>query len=131
MLGYVCKYTPVELMEALGEELVKAEPKVTNYNLADTCMHPNVCSYAKAVLEDMDEKEYDGMILTTCCDSIRRLYDTLKKQYPDKFIYLLDVPRKVNDFSTGLFQKRIEKLVQDYEEYRQKKENIENKNEKK
>ena len=53
-------------------------------------MHANMCSYSKAVLEDIAVKDYDGIILTTCCDSIRRLYDTLKHHYPDKFIYLMD-----------------------------------------
>ena len=33
------------------------------------------------------------MILTTCCDSIRRLYDVLKEEFPQKFIYMLDTPR--------------------------------------
>ena len=61
-------------------------------------MHPNMCSFTKAVLEDPAVKEMDGIILTSCCDSVRRLYDVLVRMYPDKFIYMLDVPRKVNGF---------------------------------
>ena len=94
MLGYVCKYTPMELFEAMDTEITRLEPSVTDFNHADTLMHANICSYTKAVLEDVMEHDYEGVILTTCCDSIRRLYDTLKSQFPDKFFFLysLDSP---------------------------------------
>ena len=98
MIGYVCKYTPVEVFEAMGVEIRRIQPEVTNFNQADTLMHPNICSFTKSVLEDVLAGDYEGVVLTTCCDSIRRLYDVLKQQCPDKFLYLLDVPRKVNDF---------------------------------
>jgi predicted CoA-substrate-specific enzyme activase len=121
MIGYVCKYTPIEIFESLGVEIGRIEPSVTNFNQADIKMHPNICSFAKSVLEDVISKDYEGVVLTTCCDSIRRLYDTLKEEYPDRFIYLLDVPRKVNDFACGLYQKRIEEMVHAYEEFSGKK----------
>ena len=118
MQAYVCKYTPIEILTSMGAELVRVEPEVTNFNEADALMHPNVCSYAKAVLEDMAAKDYEGIVLTTCCDSIRRLYDTLKSRYPDKFVYLLDVPRVVNDYSTGLYAERIKALAKAYSDFR-------------
>ncbi|BCN31142.1 acyl-CoA dehydratase activase [Anaeromicropila herbilytica] len=117
MIGYVCKYTPIEIFTALGVETSRIEPDVTNFDQADTLMHPNMCSYTKAVLEDSISKDYEGIVLTTCCDSIRRLFDILKEQYPDKFIYLLDVPRKVNDFSISIYVKRILEMVEAYEDY--------------
>ncbi len=114
MIGYVCKYTPVEVLCALDADPVRVEPTTTNFDRADTCMHPNVCSFAKAVLEDMEVKDYEGMVLTTCCDSIRRLYDTLRLRYPDKFFYLLDVPRKVDDHAIDLYAARIFDLIDTY-----------------
>lgn len=78
MLGYICKYTPVEAFISMGVEMKRVEPDVTNFNQADMKMHPNICSFAKGVLEEMMKEDYEGIILTTCCDSIRRLYDVLK-----------------------------------------------------
>ena len=49
MLGYVCKYTPMELFEAMDTEITRLEPSVTDFNHADTLMHANICSYTKAV----------------------------------------------------------------------------------
>ncbi len=111
MIGYVCKYTPVEWLEAAGAQMVRIDPRVTSFPEADVCMHPNICAYVKSVLEVMAAEEYEGLVLTTCCDSVRRLYDVLTARWPDRFFYLLDIPRKVNDFSTGLYQKRIQALV--------------------
>ena len=100
MIGYVCKYAPLEIFEAMGTETGRIQPQVTNFNQADTLMHPNVCSFAKAVLEEvMGNDVYEGLVLTTCCDSMRRLYDNLKEQFPNKFIYICDVPRKVTGLS--------------------------------
>jgi predicted CoA-substrate-specific enzyme activase len=117
MLGFVCKYTPVEVLTAMGADPVRIEPVVTDFNEADAYMHPNVCSYAKAVLEDFSCKPYEGVVLTTCCDSIRRLYDTLVHRYPDRFIYLLDVPRVVNDFTAGMYAERILEMAKSYAAY--------------
>ena len=99
ILGYVCKYTPVELLTSLGAKTERISPSVSSFNRADAMMHPNMCSYAKSVLEWMPlhEKDCEGIVFTTCCDSIRRLYDTVKTAYPGKFFYLLDIPRKTDD----------------------------------
>lgn len=121
MLGYVCKYTPMELFESMGTDIKRLTPSVTDFNHADTLMHANICSYTKAVLEEVMEQDYDGVILTTCCDSIRRLYDTLKNQFPDKFFFLLDIPRKVNDFAVTLYEKQLREMLSAYEAFSGKK----------
>ncbi len=114
-LGYICKYTPVELLEALGFEMIRLEETVSSFPMADALLHPNICSYAKAVLETASDAfsgsdPLRGIILTTCCDSIRRLYDRLSITYPDRFFYLLDIPRKANDFASGLYADQIDRL---------------------
>lgn len=117
MIGYICKYAPVEIFQAMGTEMERIEPEVTNFNQADMKMHPNICSFAKGVLETVLEKEYEGVLLTTCCDSIRRLYDVLKEELPDKFIYILDIPRITKDPGIVLYEKRIRNMIKAYEEF--------------
>lgn len=114
MIAYVCKYAPIEVFEALGEKVCRIEPSATAFDYSDTLMHPNVCFYTKAVLEDIMLKDYEGVILTTCCDSMRRLYDILKAQFPDRFIYLLDVPRKLNELTVHTYQKEILNMLESY-----------------
>ena len=114
MIGWVCKFTPVEALKAMGAEPVRIDPSVTNFDEADAKMHPNVCSYAKGVLETFASANFEGIVLTNCCDSIRRLYDILKAEYPDKFICLLDLPRKLDDSTAALYAARIRSMAEAY-----------------
>ena len=117
MLGFVCKYAPIEVFEAMGAEVGRISPSVVSFNQADTLMHPNMCSFVKSVLEEVIGSDYEGVILTTCCDSVRRLCDVLKEQCPDKFIYMIDVPRKVNDFSAKMFTENMREMIRAYEAF--------------
>ncbi len=117
MLAYFCKYVPEELLQAFGTELVCLEPHVTNFTQADALMHPNMCSFSKAVLEEFEKQNYEGMVFTSCCDSSRRLYDILCQQFPDKFFFCLDLPRKINDFAVTLYTKQLQKLIDAYADF--------------
>ena len=52
MLAYFCKYVPEELFQAFGTNITCMEPHVTTFTQADALMHPNMCSFSKAVLEE-------------------------------------------------------------------------------
>ena len=122
MIGYICKYTPVELLKALGMEPVLIEANATAFTESDALMHPNVCSYAKSVLEDFARKDYDGIVLTSCCDSIRRLADVMRREYPGKEIYLIDLPRRNSEAAVLLYEKEMERLIRESgREYSEKK----------
>ena len=47
MIGYICKYAPIEVFESMGVKMERIEPEVTNFNQAEIRMHPNICSFAK------------------------------------------------------------------------------------
>lgn len=117
MIGYLCKYAPVEILEAFGETVQLLEPHVTDFSQADSIMHANICSFTKAALEEFSKGTYDGLLLTSCCDSGRRLYDVLKEQHPDRFIYCLDLPHKINEFTVSLYEEEFRKLIRAYEAY--------------
>lgn len=101
----------------MGVEIKRIEPEVTNFTQADMKMHPNICSFAKGVLEEALTGDYEGIILTTCCDSIRRLYDVLKEELPDRFIYILDTPRITKDAGIKLYESRIRNMIKEYEAF--------------
>ncbi|AEM74716.1 acyl-CoA dehydratase activase [Caldicellulosiruptor acetigenus] len=91
MIAYVCKYTPVELIKAFGEEAYKLEPKVASVENAERFLHTNLCSFSKAVLEYILQNDIKRIVLTACCDSMKRVYDVLKDKM--EFIDIIDVPR--------------------------------------
>ncbi|MDD6255160.1 MAG: acyl-CoA dehydratase activase [Eubacteriales bacterium] len=115
-IGYLCKYVPVELLESMGAEVEMIKPCVTDLSRADAAMHPNMCSFIKSSLIDFADGDYDGIVLTNCCDSTRRLHDRIKEDFPDRFVYMIDVPRKVSFQSVGLYAGALRKLKDVYGE---------------
>jgi len=71
VVGYTCKYTPIELLAAFGAQPVLLNQQVHNFEYAEKLTHPNLCCHAKAFLQHGSELE--SLILVNCCDSIRRV----------------------------------------------------------
>ncbi|QGU96161.1 3-hydroxyacyl-ACP dehydratase [Clostridium bovifaecis] len=117
MIGYVCKYTPIHILESFGEKPIKIEPFVHNFDKSDSMMHPNMCFYSKSTLEYLLNSEINELILVNCCDSIRRLHDVLKNQNKFKFIHLIDLPHKNTCCSINLFKHELLKFIAHFEEY--------------
>lgn len=116
MIGYICKYTPVELIRCFDEETIRIEPNVTNFEKSDAAMHPNMCSYSKCVMEECYSSKINSVILVNCCDSIKRLYDVLSNKNDFKFLYIMDIPRKLNDSSVSLLRGELLKLIKTLED---------------
>ena len=118
-IGYVCKYVPVEALEAMGAHMERIEPdeSLVSFDAAESCMHANVCSFAKATFETVLSGNLDGIVLTTCCDSMRRLADALRAQAPNLFIHVLDVPRDMGEAACALYQRRVAELLSAYGEF--------------
>lgn len=115
-IGYVCKYVPAEALEAMDAHMERIEPdeSLVSFDAAESCMHANVCSFAKATFETVLSGNLDGIVLTTCCDSMRRLADALRTQTPNLFIHVLDVPRDTGEAACALYQRRVAELLSAY-----------------
>ena len=94
MMYYVCKYTPLELMEGLGAQMMRLEPLPSNFDIAESLGHPNMCGYGKAVIEEIYAKDIKEILLVDCCDVIRRVYDILVESGRMDFVYLLELPQR-------------------------------------
>ena len=118
-IGYVCKYVPAEALEAMGAHMERVEPdeSLVSFDAAESCMHANVCSFAKATFETVLSGNLNGIVLTTCCDSMRRLADALRAQTPGLFIHVLDVPRDTGEAACALFERNVRKLLSAYGEF--------------
>ena len=122
MLYYICKYTPIEAFSSMGTEMKPLSPEVNSFPLADASLHPNLCSYAKGVWETLvhefeENPDCEGIVLTTCCDSIKRLYDRIRTDFPTKFSAVLDIPRLGNDFASELYAGRIMACLKAYADF--------------
>lgn len=169
MITYICKYTPVELLSALGAQPEEPNDEVTDFAEADALIHSSVCSHAKQLLtvltQGMDRnaakdsgtgtiaedsgteycekcdkaagKSGREVVFTNCCDSIRRVYDTLmaekttqyRKTADDsasdsvaadrsaEFMFMMDLPHNNLDYSVGTYTKELMRLLDSYQAY--------------
>ena len=75
---YVCKYTPIELLEAFGGECQNLNEMPQGFDHADQIAHPNICGFGKALLEAVMSGKVKELVLVNCCDTIRSVYDILE-----------------------------------------------------
>lgn len=114
-LGYACKYTPVELFRSFGVDPVLIDGEETNFQRAEELTHANLCSHAKALIQQADA--YSQVILTDCCDSIRRVYDVLEFEEKQDYLSLMDLPHETHGCSIERFAEELIDLTHEYEAY--------------
>ncbi len=124
MVGYICKYTPIEVIESFGEKPERLESGFKSRERAEAMLHSNVCSYVSGVLENILENDIQEVVLTSCCDSVCRLYDVLKDEI--EFAYILALPSKNDPLAVDLFRKEIERFIQAYQMFKGKSFSMEN-----
>ena len=88
---YVCKYTPVELLTALGGECEILNEMPKGFERAEQIAHPNICGFGKSVLEEVLAGNIKELVLVNCCDTIRSVYDILEDSGQMDFLYMIDM----------------------------------------
>ena len=90
----ICKYSPLELLSGFGLKAERLDPNPASFSCAESCGHPNLCGYGKAVLEEVLTRNIRCLLLVDCCDVCRRIYDILLNRGGMEFLYLLPLPHK-------------------------------------
>ena len=116
MLFSTCKYAPEELFAGFGQEVCRLDPNPASFSCADSCAHPNLCGFAKAVIEEASARQAKELIFTDCCDAMRRTYDVLASQGLP-FCYFLPLPHKTGEKEIFLFARELQTLAEAYGQY--------------
>jgi len=112
---YVCKYTPVELLAGFGLRAERLDPAPEDFACADGCMHPNLCGYGKAVVEEVEHRGIRRLLLADCCDVCRRIYDVLARRGGMEFLFLMALPHKNGSAEIRLLQADLARLQTELE----------------
>jgi len=115
---YVCKYTPIELLQAFGAECANLNRMPNSFEQAEQLTHPNICGFGKALVEAVMQGEVKELVLVNCCDTIRSVYDVLQDSGRLDFLYLLDVLRNDSACSREYLTAQLKELAQAYGTYR-------------
>ena len=121
MIACICKYSPFAVFDGFSEEGIVIESEINGFKDSEILLHPNMCSYSKVLIDTIIDKNIDKVFLVNCCDSIRRLKDTLEKIPSIKFVYMMDLPRKNNCCAKEILKNEILKFIDEYEKFSLKK----------
>ncbi|MDD3260674.1 MAG: acyl-CoA dehydratase activase [Oscillospiraceae bacterium] len=114
MIAYTCKYTPIELFAGFGEMPEQLNPTAENLEEADRLSHRNLCSFSRALLQTCREHDTQKLVLTSCCDSMRRVGDVLHAADPNAFLYILDLPHSDGPCAQKRYAAELRRLIDAY-----------------
>ena len=106
----VCKYTPMEIFAGFDLPVERLDPAPANFECAESCTHPNLCGYGKALIEEVAKRDIRRLILVDCCDVCRRIYDVFRQQGNMEFLFLLSLPHTNNAASVALLERDLKRL---------------------
>lgn len=107
---YICKYTPIEICAGFDLAVERLDPTPSNFECAESCTHPNLCGYGKAVIEEVLRQDIQNLLVVDCCDVCRRIYDVLRYQGKMKFLFLLSLPHTNTAASVSLLERELKRL---------------------
>ena len=111
-IGWLCSYTPIELILAAGFTPYRISGSVESPRVADTYMSPNMCQFVRSVVDLVAGGKYDfrGVIFVNSCDPMRRLHDVWKRIRSDQFLYMVDLPIQQTTADLQYFTVEVAKL---------------------
>ena len=115
MIGYSCKYAPLELIAALGGEPLMLDAETEDFSRAETLTHANVCCHAKALLTQA--LDTDELVLTDCCDATRRTFDVLQAEGRQRFLFQFDLPHDDAACARGRLTHELMRFAKAYGAY--------------
>lgn len=123
MIGYNCKYAPIEILSGFGETCRLINQDAENFDYSSSRLHQNMCSHAKAMLEEIHVSNYNELLFVNCCDSARRVADSVSHEKID-FAYNLDLPSCNNACAIEQFKNNLIDFIFEYKKYSKKTFNV-------
>lgn len=117
VVHYPCKYVPLELLAGFGAACWPCTDEPDSFEVAERLGHPNLCGYGKGLLAQAMSGEMHALVLTTCCDVMRRVYDILKAESNIEFLWLLDLPHHRGPAEVARFRAELSRLAEAYAAY--------------
>ncbi|MDT8273337.1 MAG: 2-hydroxyacyl-CoA dehydratase family protein, partial [Desulfomonilia bacterium] len=120
IIGYLCSYTPEEIIHAAGLHPMRLFGSAEDISLADTHLQSYCCSLVRGALADVmaGNLEYlDGAVFPHTCDTIQRLSDIWRLNTKFRFFADVVLPVKLTTQSARTYLSDVlKKFRMDLEE---------------
>lgn len=111
-IGYLCTYTPKELIDAAGFTPVRIFAGDDQISLATAYIQSYACSQARGSFERALKGELDvqAVVFTRCCDTLMRLADIWERN-TDMKVYNLEFPSRIDEKSKDYYFRELQDFV--------------------
>ncbi len=114
-VGWFCTYTPEEVIRAAGFVPYRLLPREDSRGSTEDILPPNICPYVRKVLNEIKNGDYpgdmQGLVIAHSCNAMMHLYNALREESVDFFVYLLEVPRKRDAGACEFFAQEMAHLA--------------------
>jgi len=119
VIGWLCNYVPEEIIYAAGLLPVRLLPGKKDPTVGSAYLYTNICSFARAALEEGLTGRYrlDGLVTSATCDHIRRLYDVWTEYVDTDFNRILSVPSKISRLALEIFEEELSLFKRQLEDF--------------
>jgi len=112
VVGYYCTYVPEEIITAAGAVAIRLRARTNpETDTASAYMGNMCCSYVKHTFDMAMKGKYDfldGVVVPTCCDSIRHMHENWVQYIPSQFSHQIEVPRRNDqDAHVAMFRDQL------------------------
>lgn len=111
IVGYMCNFAPIELIEAAGLVPYRIRGDSTErITDADAYVEPHGCPFVRNTFDQALKGKYDfldGLVMSHSCDSVQRMYGIWTQHKPTAFSYLFNVPHTVTPGSERFYMREL------------------------
>ena len=111
VIGYLCAFTPVEIITAAGFIPFRIKGDVNEpITRADTQMETIICPVVRSAFDVTLKGRYDfldGLVIPHACDSISRTYDIWKYSLDVPYSHLVNLPHSIDDSSLEFYKNEL------------------------
>lgn len=118
-IGWVCTYTPEEIILAAGFQPRRVLGDGQPVQNADAYLNNNLCPFVRGIFDQALQGTFDhltGMVFVNSCDAMRRLHDVWRYYAPTPYVYILDLPRLVTPSSVEYYAAQLRRFIVSLEE---------------
>lgn len=120
VIGYTCLYVPEEIIYAADMLPIRVLGGINGSSKGETVLQVNICSFIRSCLGEALEGRYhflDGLITSRTCGQMRKLHDVWQLYVETPFIYMIDHPHRLTEFTNIYYRKELEKFIAKLEEF--------------
>jgi benzoyl-CoA reductase/2-hydroxyglutaryl-CoA dehydratase subunit BcrC/BadD/HgdB len=115
ILGWLCTYTPIELIHAAGFLPVRIWGGTTRIEKANTLSPSFVCPYLRASLERAMGGQYDylsGVVYGYTCDAACGMINIWEENIPGEIYHTIPLPYHTNPQATIFYRETLNEFVE-------------------